>query len=286
MRKHVALAAMTAACLVIGADVVGAQSTSDAPRSVEPYQTRDWWGAPTADQAGGSAEPYQTRGWWGEPTTDQRDSRAKRHQAAVTRRKPTVVQAGGNAERNQAPTRHKPTAGHAGQAERHQARRTSGKATVSASATRKQKQQKQAAARRKLRSAAVTLPAPAAQKTEHRLAVQVNANDPAAMNLVLNNVQNFADYHQGRGEPVEIEVVAYGPGLHMLRDDTSQVKDRIRSMSAAMPNVTFIACANTLLNMKKTEAKDVPLISQAKLVDSGVVRLVELQEKGWSYIRP
>jgi carboxylesterase type B len=67
---------------------------------------------------------------------------------------------------------------------------------------------------------------------------------------------------------------------------TSQVKDRIKSMSEAMPNVAFIACGNTQQNMKKAEAKDIPLISQAKLVDSGVVRLMELQEKGWSYIRP
>jgi intracellular sulfur oxidation DsrE/DsrF family protein len=72
----------------------------------------------------------------------------------------------------------------------------------------------------------------------------------------------------------------------MLRDDTSPVKERIKSMSQAMPQLTFSACGNTRENMTKSEAKDIPLISQAKVVKAGVVRLMELQEQGWSYLRP
>ena len=124
------------------------------------------------------------------------------------------------------------------------------------------------------------------QKPAHRLAVQVNVNDPATMNLALNNVSNAAQYYSELGQKVSIEVVAYGPGLHMLREDTSPVKARIKSMSETMPAVTFSACANTRDNMKKTEAKDIVLVSQAKVTKSGVVRLLELQEQGWSYLRP
>jgi intracellular sulfur oxidation DsrE/DsrF family protein len=116
--------------------------------------------------------------------------------------------------------------------------------------------------------------------------VQVNVNDPAVMNLALNNVSNAAQYYSEIGQKVEIEVVAFGPGLHMLRDDTSPVKARIKSMSETMPNVAFSACGNTRENMTRAEAKDIPLISQAKVVKAGVVRLVELQERGWSYLRP
>ena len=128
-------------------------------------------------------------------------------------------------------------------------------------------------------------PLPPAKKP-HRLAVQVNVNEPAAMNLALNNATNVAQYYKERGEAVKIEVVAYGPGLHMLREDTSPVKERIRSISESTPNISFKACGNTQANMQKTEAKDIPLVSQAKVVKSGVVQLMELQEQGWSYIRP
>jgi intracellular sulfur oxidation DsrE/DsrF family protein len=72
----------------------------------------------------------------------------------------------------------------------------------------------------------------------------------------------------------------------MLRDDTSPVKGRIKMMSETTPELTFSACGNTRENMTKNEGKEVPLITQAKVTKSGVVRLMELQEQGWSYLRP
>lgn len=134
--------------------------------------------------------------------------------------------------------------------------------------------------------AITTQPLRAADAKVHRVAIQVDVNDPAVMNLALNNAVNVAHDYSAKGEQIEIEIVTYGPGLHMLRDDTSPVKARLKSMSESMPNLTFAACANTRRAMQKQEGKEIPLVSQAKVVPSGVVRLVELQESGWSYIRP
>src|SRR5262245_35714779 len=67
--------------------------------------------------------------------------------------------------------------------------------------------------------------APAAGKKAHRLILQVNTNEPAAMNLALNNATNVEQHYKGLGEPVQIEIVTFGPGLNMLRDDTSPVKE-------------------------------------------------------------
>lgn len=128
--------------------------------------------------------------------------------------------------------------------------------------------------------------APSRPRLPHRLVIHVDVNDPAVMNLALNNVGNVAQHYSELNQKVEIEVVAYGPGLHMLRDDTSPVKGRIKAMSETTPQLTFSACGNTRENMTKSEGKDVPLISQAKITKSGVVRLMELQEQGWSYLRP
>jgi intracellular sulfur oxidation DsrE/DsrF family protein len=121
---------------------------------------------------------------------------------------------------------------------------------------------------------------------QHRLILQVNTNDAAAMTLALNNAANVDQYYSDKGEPVEIEIITFGPGLHMLRDDTSPVKDRIKSMAESRPSVTFKACGNTQENMSKAEHKKIPLVSQASVVPSGVVRILELQEQGWSYVRP
>jgi intracellular sulfur oxidation DsrE/DsrF family protein len=126
----------------------------------------------------------------------------------------------------------------------------------------------------------------AAEKKVHRLVLQVNSNDPAMMNLALNNATNVEQYYKDQGEKVEIEVVTFGPGLHMLRDDTSPVKDRIKAIADKTSSISFKACGNTQDNMHKAEHKDIPLVAQATLVKSGVVRVVELQEQGWTYVRP
>ena len=129
----------------------------------------------------------------------------------------------------------------------------------------------------------VTKTAPAAM---HKVAIQVNQNDKAVMDLALNNAKNVLDYYKEKGETVAIEIVTYGPGLHMLRADTSPVKERIAPMSLANPNLAFIACGNTQANQAKAEGKPVTLISEAKVMPSGVVRLMELQKQGYAYIRP
>jgi intracellular sulfur oxidation DsrE/DsrF family protein len=127
--------------------------------------------------------------------------------------------------------------------------------------------------------------APEAPKV-HRLILQVNSNEPAMMNLALNNATNVAQYYQDLGQKVNIDIVTFGPGLHMLRDDTSPVKARIRSLSESQPSISFEACNNTRENMGRAEGKEIPLISEAKLVKSGVVRVMELQEQGWTYVKP
>jgi intracellular sulfur oxidation DsrE/DsrF family protein len=127
---------------------------------------------------------------------------------------------------------------------------------------------------------------PVADSKLHRLILQVNTNDPATMNLALNNAANVAQYYKDLGEKVEIEVVTFGPGLHMLRDDTSPVKARIKAMTASTPAISFKACGNTQENMSKTENRDITLIPEASVVKSGVVRVIERQEQGWIYVRP
>lgn len=131
-----------------------------------------------------------------------------------------------------------------------------------------------------------TLSLPSVPKKSHHLILQVNTNDPAMMNLALNNATNVEQYYKSIGEKVEIEIVTFGPGLHMLRDDTSPVKDRIKTIAEKMPSISFMACGNTRANMTKAEEKEVPLVPQATMVKSGVVRVMELQEQGWSYLRP
>ena len=128
----------------------------------------------------------------------------------------------------------------------------------------------------------------AADTKPHRVAIQVNQNDPQVMNLALNNATNVLEYYRAKNEEVEIDIVTYGPGLHMLRSDTSPVQDRLKRLKEmAFPSkVQFSACNNTKQGMEKTEGKAISVVSDATIVPSGVVRIMELQEQGWSYVRP
>jgi len=135
-------------------------------------------------------------------------------------------------------------------------------------------------------SGVARIKAPASIPSSHKVAIQVNQADKAVMDLALNNVRNIAEYYKQKGETVAIEVVTYGPGLHMLRADTSPVKDRIVPMVLENASVTFIACGNTQANQSKAEGTPVTLVSGAKVAPSGIVHLMELQKRGYAYIRP
>jgi intracellular sulfur oxidation DsrE/DsrF family protein len=120
-----------------------------------------------------------------------------------------------------------------------------------------------------------TAPNPAAK---YRVVFQVSDNDPAKWNLALNNARNVQK-DLGK-QNVEIEIVAYGPGLNMLRAE-SAVADRVNG--ALDDGVAVVACDNTMRNMHLTNAD---LIGGIGHVDAGVVELMMKQRAGWAYIRP
>lgn len=120
----------------------------------------------------------------------------------------------------------------------------------------------------------------------HRIVMHLDEAEPARQELVLNNASNINKYYLDKGEEVQIEIVAYGPGLTLLIPGKSPVADRVESIAQNYDNVSFRACQNTLNKMSQKAGKEIVLMPQAKMVPSGVIHLVERQEQGWSYIRP
>jgi len=113
---------------------------------------------------------------------------------------------------------------------------------------------------------------------EHFAVFHISTGDEFAQKLVLNNAQNLANFYGP--DKVDIEIVAYGPGLRTLFK-VNVFSKRIQQMSDA--GITFSACANTMKGMGRDTAS---LNKVAKVVPGGVVRIMELQEAGWTYIRP
>jgi hypothetical protein len=121
----------------------------------------------------------------------------------------------------------------------------------------------------------------AAEGAPHKVVIQVSSDDPSTQTIALNNAVNLQN---ALGQDnVQIEIVAYGPGLGML---TSESKVGQRNTSLAMQDIQFSACGNTMKAVeKKTGTMPVPL-EGVSVVPAGVLRIMELQEQGYAYIRP
>ena len=119
-------------------------------------------------------------------------------------------------------------------------------------------------------------PWPAASKP--RVIFQVSDNDPGKWQLALNNAKNVqADLGK---DNVEIEIVAYGPGLNMLKAES---KVAAGLAGALDNNVGLIACENTMHNTKVTRDD---MYHGIAYVQAGVTHIMKRQREGWSYIRP
>jgi len=108
--------------------------------------------------------------------------------------------------------------------------------------------------------------------------IQMSDNDPAKWNLALNNAKNVQQ-ELGK-DKVDIEIVAFGPGINMLKFD-SEVANRVTESEKS--GIAILACGNTMKAMKLTD-KD--LNPSAKVVPAGVIEIMTKQEAGWSYIKP
>ncbi|MDP1646167.1 MAG: DsrE family protein [Thiobacillus sp.] len=122
------------------------------------------------------------------------------------------------------------------------------------------------------------LPATGLAADKGKLVVQVSDSNPATWNLALNNVKNVQK-DLGK-DNVEVEIVTYGPGIGMLKAD-SEVANRIGE--AVDSGVKVVACENTMRGQKLS--KD-DMNAKISYVQAGVVEIMQLQQKGYAYLRP
>ncbi len=116
---------------------------------------------------------------------------------------------------------------------------------------------------------------------KQHLVLQISQANPHRWNLLLNNAANVTKFF-GQGN-VQVIVVAYGPGLKMLFAN-SPFAERINSLS--MEGVEFDACHNTMLGFKHKTGHLPKLVSSAVVVPGGIVRIMQLEQHGYNYVKP
>jgi len=129
-----------------------------------------------------------------------------------------------------------------------------------------------------LAAAGTQLATPALAAGKQQVVIQVSDDDPKKWNLAVNNALNV---QKALGKDnVDIEIVAYGPGLKMMKAD-SKVSGRLNG--ALDSGIGLMACGNTMKKMKV--GKD-DLIGGATVVQAGVTHIMKRQGEGWAYVRP
>ncbi|MES2412298.1 MAG: DsrE family protein [Pseudomonadota bacterium] len=135
----------------------------------------------------------------------------------------------------------------------------------------------QAGALASLAAAAPMLMAQTAAK-RNRIVIQVSDNDPAKWNLALNNAKNLQE--DVGAANVDIEIVAYGPGIGMLKLESPT---GARIADAMKANVKVLACENTMRGQKLTRDD---MLAGISYVPAGVTEIMKKQTEGWAYLRP
>ena len=130
-------------------------------------------------------------------------------------------------------------------------------------------------------AACLPLKAYSADDAPHKIVIQVSTADPLTQKIALNNAVNLQKLYGL--DNVQIEIVAYGPGLGLLTKKSNQA-DRVESL--AMQEITFSACGNTMKKVAKKSGKMPALLEGVGEVTAGVARIMELQEQGYAYVRP
>lgn len=114
-----------------------------------------------------------------------------------------------------------------------------------------------------------------------KYALQISDNDPSKQTLILNVASNLLnEYPSGA---VDVEVVAFGPGLRLLFADNENAK-RIEGL--ALAGVRFSACGNTLRGVTAQLGAPPVINPNAKVVSAGIARLGELAKQGFLVVKP
>jgi intracellular sulfur oxidation DsrE/DsrF family protein len=118
-----------------------------------------------------------------------------------------------------------------------------------------------------------------------RLVMHVNTTDPHVQHTLLDETEYLLESFAARQKKLEIEIVAYGEGLSMLRPDTTRFASRILELRKKFPNLSFAACGNTIRRMSQKEGQQVSLLPDTHIAASGIRQIIKREQEGWNYIR-
>lgn len=122
------------------------------------------------------------------------------------------------------------------------------------------------------------------QGDARRLVLHVGDPDRARFENTLDEVHGMLKAAQGRGQRMELEILANGTGLNLLRVKTSPVADKLAQLQAEFPELSLVACGQGL-NRLQGQGDDIRLVPGVVTADSALDEIVRRMDQGWAYLR-
>ena len=116
---------------------------------------------------------------------------------------------------------------------------------------------------------------------EHKIVLQLSDNDVRKQNLVISVANNLLKFYDP--DKVAIEVVAFGPGIELLRTE-SAARKQVESLIAQ--GVRFDVCLNTVDTIERETGRRPEIMPAATPVQVGVGQILYLTENGYTLVRP
>lgn len=122
-------------------------------------------------------------------------------------------------------------------------------------------------------------------KVTIKVLFHLNTRNREVAHEALDELENVLNYYRRTGQRAQVELITNGGGIDLLRTDTSPYPRRILAMQRAYPNLTFVACQNTIDRIKREQGITAHLLPGTVVIDSGVAQIMRRQQQGWAYIQ-
>ena len=115
----------------------------------------------------------------------------------------------------------------------------------------------------------------------NKVLLHLDSSDPYRLSATLDLAEKMLNERKGQRQ---LAIIVNTYGLNLLRQDTSTEQARIHRLAKEHPNLSFIACGQTIARLKR-EGVDVVLLPETSVASSAINEILNRMQKGWVYVK-
>lgn len=118
-----------------------------------------------------------------------------------------------------------------------------------------------------------------------RVLLHLTTDNPTRLQVVLDEAEALLEQRSRNNQPVQMQILANGKGLNLLRADTSAYSQRIKAMQERYKNLVFVACGTAIRRLQEEKKLNVQLLPDIDVAPSALGEVMQKQSQGWTYIK-